>query len=132
VIVPDASYVLAAMLPDEPGDPNALELLKSESAAAPSIWPIEVANAILVAVRRKRISPDEALSLLDILAKLDVELVTSSLADVARNVVPLARKHRLTAYDAAYLDVARSKAATLMTIDRDLRTAAEAEDVVVL
>jgi predicted nucleic acid-binding protein len=129
ILVPDASSVLAAIFPDEQGSPEVLDALHHGSVVAPSIWPAEVANSILIGVRRKRLSFGEAVSALRMLSPLEVELVTRTVPEITDSILPLAHKHALTIYDALYLDLARSRSARLFSIDQALCRAARQEGV---
>ena len=78
-----------------------MERLLDDEAIAPALWTIEVRNILLVNERRNRIEPDDADAFLRDLARLPIRVRRD--AD-ERAITALARKHRLTAYDAAYLD----------------------------
>jgi len=131
IVVPDASSVIASVLPDEGVGEEVFRLLKTAAIVAPVIWPAELANSLLTAQRRKRITADEASAFLDTLSEYDVDLVSRSLIDIARHVLPLARKHNLTLYCALYVDLARSRAATLLSFDKAMCAAARKERVTV-
>lgn len=122
----DASVIVAWLLPDESSG-YAEEVTREmalQAPAAPAIWPLEVANALVVAHRRGRI--DEADR--DINMRLALELpVTSDEVDLNKTVsdaIPLAQMHRLALYDAMYLELAIRKSIPLATVDVALRTAA--------
>jgi predicted nucleic acid-binding protein len=131
-LVADASSILAAIFPDEQGDPEILTLFREMDALAPSIWPAEVANALLVGVRRNRIDLQEAVSALRMLGRLKVELVIRNFSDMAEQIIPLAHQHGLTVYDALYLEAARSAGAVLASNDGALRRAARTDGVALL
>ncbi|MEO6811114.1 MAG: type II toxin-antitoxin system VapC family toxin, partial [Isosphaeraceae bacterium] len=98
-------------------------------AVVPSLWPLEVVNATLVGERRKRL--DEArgqrfLTLLDALPIIvDDETVHRAFGEIAH----LARAHQLSAYDAAYLELAMRLGLPLATLDSKLKAAAQAVGV---
>lgn len=128
----DASATLAWCFSDEASDAtNALltRLQKGDEALVPAHWPAEVTNALLVAVRRRRISSQDARRFLEDadLLPIRIELVTQQL--VRLHILPLAEKHALTVYDAAYLELAMRQALPLATLDNDLRQAARASGV---
>ena len=98
------------------------------TAVVPWLWHVEIANLLLVAERRQRISAARSAELLDFLAA--IPLRTEDDYDRIRGpVVGVARKHRLTIYDAVYLDLALHHALPLATRDTDLRKAARSAGV---
>jgi len=121
--VVDASVVLTWCFPDE----NAATahrvglLFKQESSAiAPSFWPHEVLNALLVGEKRKRISENLVRTFLGDLAVLPIVLEHVPADAVYGRLRALSRQHGLTAYDAAYLDLAQTNGVPLATLDEDL------------
>jgi predicted nucleic acid-binding protein len=125
VIVVDASVAVAWCLKDESSDyaDDVLERVISEGAATPSHWPLEVANAILSAERRGRIEVDELAQVSSLLDRLEVEIVPVELTTAMWSVLEVARAHGLSAYDAAYLGLARHRGIELATLDASLRSA---------
>jgi len=93
------------------------------TAVAPSFWPHEVLNALLVGEKRKRISKELVRSFLDDLAKLPIVLEQFPAGVVFGRLQRLSREHGLTAYDAAYLDLALDSGLPLATLDEDLARA---------
>ena len=126
-IVIDAS-VVAAWAFDEPSAVAAATRtrLASESAAAPALWWYELRNVLLTGERRGRLTERRVHEFLRELAAIDLTLDHSP--DEAA-VMALARRHRLTVYDAAYLELALREGAPLATLDRALAGAARAEGV---
>lgn len=131
MIVIDASAALSLVFPDEVETrPAGLSrLLEQEQTFAPAIWPLEVANAIASAVKKQRISKQDILPILSSFEAMSVQIETANIATVFANVLPLAEKHGLSVYDAAYLDLAIRTGARIATLDRRLATAARAEGV---
>jgi predicted nucleic acid-binding protein len=122
----DASIVLAWCFPDEDAAvaQRVAEMFKrGDTAIAPSFWPHEVLNALLMGEKRKRISKELVRSFLDDLATLPVVLERFSAGIIFDRVQQLSREHGLTAYDAAYLDLALNNRLPLATLDEDLRRA---------
>ena len=101
-------------------------------AVVPSLWHLEVANSLTVAVRRKRISPAERADALSDLAQLDVSVDDETEQHAWRATAQLADLHGLSVYDAAYLELAQRKRLPLVTLDKALIRAAEAAGVEVL
>lgn len=132
----DASTVLTWCFPDEESQ-KALEISEriaiGERVAVPAFWRHEILNALLVGERRKRLTPELTRSFLDDLNRLPVDIdPPGASATVFEATLALCRKHGLTAYDAAYLELAMRGSAALATVDEQLRRAAMAENVRVL
>jgi predicted nucleic acid-binding protein len=98
----------------------------------PAFWRHEMLNALLVGEKRKRLTPELTQSFIDDLDRLPVDLDIPSSAVVFNTVQALCRKHGLTAYDAAYLEIAIREKNALATVDQDLRRASVAEGVELL
>jgi predicted nucleic acid-binding protein len=130
-IVIDASVALAWCFPDEASDyaDGVLVALEDRTAMVPAIWPVEIANALLVGERRKRIRQPEVRRFVDLLKGLRILEDGQPFADAVSNILPLAREHDLSAYDAAYLDVAVRHGTPLATLDAALQKAARAAGV---
>lgn len=89
----------------------------------PLLWHAESTNLLLVAERRRRISFEQCLEMLELLDALPVR--TESEPDRLRGpILRLARAHRLSIYDATYLDLAQRLLLPIATRDRALRRAA--------
>jgi predicted nucleic acid-binding protein len=115
--------VLTWCFPDEKSTvaQHVADLFKhGDTAVAPSFWPHEVLNALIVGEKRKRISHVLLRSFLNDLAKLPITLEQVPAAAVFSRLQRLSREHGLTAYDAAYLDLALDNGLTLATLDDDL------------
>jgi predicted nucleic acid-binding protein len=132
----DASIVLTWCFPDE--ESQKAEAISERIAAGdrvivPAFWRHEMLNALLVGERRKRITPELTKAFIDDLERLPVDVDLPVSASIVFNATQaLCRKHRLTAYDAAYLEIAIREKTPLATVDEDLRRAAVAEGVQVL
>ena len=124
----DASVVLTWCFPDENAAlaQHVAGMFKQGAAAvAPSLWPHEVLNALLVGEKRKRISKELVRSFLDDLAALPIVLQQLPTGVVFDRIQRLSREHGLTAYDAAYLDLALESGLPLATLDEDLARASK-------
>jgi predicted nucleic acid-binding protein len=122
----DASVVLTWCFPDENTDLAqhvADRFKKGDTALAPSFWPHEVLNALLAGEKRKRISREMIRNFLDDIALLPMTLEQCPAGIVFDRIQSLSRKHRLTAYDAAYLDLALDHGLALATLDEALMRA---------
>jgi predicted nucleic acid-binding protein len=133
-LVVDASVVLAWCFPDENNDyaDRILDLLEETPAVVPSLWFVEVANALLVGERRNRLNPAEATRFLSLLRSLMVEADTQTSARALTDTLALARAWNLSAYDATYLELAMREGLPLATLDDRLREAATGAGVEVL
>jgi predicted nucleic acid-binding protein len=128
--VVDASVVLDWALQERhPAAELARERLRGDAALAPALWWFEVRNALIVNERRGRIDETGTTRFLQTLSLFPVTLDRSP--DHAA-IMSLARRHRLTVYDTAYLEVALREGVPLATLDPALAAAAQAEGVPVL
>ena len=127
----DASVTAAWCFADETTaySETVLEMLAAGEALAPATWPLEVANVLVMAERRKRITLAKTTSFLQLLAGLAVSLDAAGAAQTFDNVLSLAREQGLSTYDAAYLELAIRKGLPLATLDTDLKKAARAVGV---
>jgi predicted nucleic acid-binding protein len=126
-VVLDASMALAWCFPDEASDyaDRALVALKGHNVVVPAVWALEVANALLVGERRKRLKKAEILRFVTLLEGLSLLQESQPVNDCINRVLPLARDCDLSAYDAAYLDLALRRSAPLATLDLNLQRAAK-------
>ena len=132
VFVLDASVTVAWCFEDEASafTEGVLELLSAGGEAfVPSIWPLEVANALLVAERRKRITVAKVTALLNRIAGLPIAVRQIDPKQAFEQILPLARQLGLSQYDAAYLAIAVRENLPLATLDGELRRAALAVGV---
>ncbi len=125
-IVIDASVALAWCFPDEASDyaDGVLVALEDRTVMVPAIWSVEIANALLVGERRKRIRQPEVRRFVELLKGLSIIEDGQPFADTVSNILPLAWEYDLSAYDAAYLNVAVRHGAPLATLDSELQKAA--------
>ncbi len=127
----DASTVLTWAFPDEQTQVAdlALERLGTENALAPALWWFEVRNALLAGERRGRLDQAGTATFLLRLARLPIVI---DHAPDETTLLALARRYRLTAYDAAYLELAVRTGSMLATTDADLIAAAPHAGVTLL
>jgi predicted nucleic acid-binding protein len=106
-----------------PYSESVLEALAESEALVPPIWPLEVANVLLVGERKKRLVPAQSLRFVELLQSLPITLD----ADVRPlgELLGLAREQGLTSYDASYLDLAVRTGLPLASLDGDLLKAAD-------
>lgn len=124
----DASIAAAWLLPDErhPVAEKAFAAIRGDTACAPSLWRFEMRNLLLTGERRGRIDPGQTEQALKLLGALPIEI--DNLCE-DENLLRLARQYRLSAYDAAYLELALRRREPLATLDAELAAAARAEGV---
>jgi len=124
-IVIDASVALAWCFPDEANEyaDTVLLAVESQSIIVPAIWAVEITNALVVGERRKRIRQPEVRRFVELMNGLSVVEDRQPFSDTVSNVLPLSREYDLSAYDAAYLDVANRHGMPLATLDAALRKA---------
>jgi predicted nucleic acid-binding protein len=131
----DASIALAWALPDEASD-QADRFLSRVTAKdvlwVPSLWWYEVANALVVAERRKRLTEADGIHLIDLYRALPIKTDMVSGTAVIEQLRTLARQYNLTAYDVAYLELALRKGLGLATADLNLQSASKKAGVRIL
>ncbi len=134
ICVPDASVTLAWLLPEELTEEiqSVFEGILDTHAFVPALGKIEVANGLLSAIRRKRITQDTRDKLLKNLAGLPIFDVADGGLHVWGTTLALSDRHQLTVYDATYLELAIRMSLLLATLDRELRKAARAEGIQLL
>lgn len=101
-------------------------------AFVPPLWRWEVGNVLLTAERSKRLGVAEASQHLLLLSCLPIEIDDASIGQTWSATHLLARTHKLTSYDAAYLELAVRRGLPLASFDSTLRSAAKAEKVPLL
>ncbi|MBU8541749.1 type II toxin-antitoxin system VapC family toxin [Roseomonas tokyonensis] len=128
----DASVTLAWALAGEVRAEEARTLalrVAEEAAVVPALWRLEVGNGLLMAERRGRVRPERVDAVLRQLGELPIEIDAESNARAWNGTAALARRHSLTLYDAAYLELAARRSLPLATFDGQLARAAAAEKV---
>ncbi len=127
-VILDASASLCWAFPDEdhPIATAAWDRLGAEAGHVPSLWWYELRNALVTSERRGRLTEAETAAFLRALSVLPITIDRT--ANEAA-VLALARRHRLTVYDASYLELAQRLRGSLATLDEALATAARIEGV---
>ncbi len=129
--VVDCSVSLAWFLEDERDafTDTILRATETSDHWVPAVWPLEFANGLLMAERRKRI---DRTARLDALRKVLLPGLRIDTTPVDMQAISaLAERHDLTAYDASYLELALRLGFDLVTLDRDLASAAAADGIAV-
>ena len=130
LFVLDASVAVSWFV-DVPVHPYAAEVRHQLAAGkargvSPPLWTLEFGNGILVAERRKLLSPiqaDECIEKMNHLLRSNVELDTIDPA--IDDLLPISRKYQLTVYDASYLALALRRQLPLATLDKRMQAAAK-------
>jgi len=133
-LVLDSSATLAWLYSDETTEAirRIFDAVAKDGAWVPSLWRLEVANSLETGVRRGRRTADFRDRVLMALARLPITVDPDTDRHAWGPTLQLAGRHRLTLYDAAYLELAQRRRLPLATLDRALRTAAQAEAVAVI
>jgi len=126
-LVIDASVVAAWAFEEEHAIAQlTFARVRTEEAFVPGLWWYELRNVLVLGERRGRLTEQETARFLRGISRLRIRLDRTP---DEMPVLTLARRHRLTVYDAAYLELAQREAATLATLDESLAAAARAEGV---
>lgn len=130
----DPSVALAWGLPDELSRhaTEFLERLRPDDVFwIPALWWYEIANALAVARRRHRVAEAESARLVELYGSLPVHTDPLLGREALARLAALAARHDLTAYDAAYLEIALRRGIGLATLD-EAQARAAADDGVPL
>jgi predicted nucleic acid-binding protein len=130
----DSSVALAWVLKGErtPCTEALLNEAGSNGALVTSLWPIEVANVLLTYERKAIITTAERMNALALFSKLPIATDDQTAARAWATAFDLARAHKLTVYDAGYLELALRSGLPLATLDQALCKAATSLGVPVL
>jgi predicted nucleic acid-binding protein len=131
-LVIDGSTTIGFLLKDEQGASPLKALQAIENGVAtfvPAHWSVEVANGLIMAERRKRASQADVTEALALIAALPVECDDETKQRAVSDTAALARQYGLTIYDAAYLELAMRRGASLASTDAALCKAAKAAGV---
>jgi predicted nucleic acid-binding protein len=104
-------------------------LLMRRGVAVPGHWRLEVASGLVAAERRRRVRSERVEEFLAVLRRLPLQVDPDTDARAHGPILARARRDRLSAYDATYLDLALRVGAPLATLDGGLRGAATAAGI---
>jgi predicted nucleic acid-binding protein len=127
--IPDASVCMAWCFEDEINAYSEALLARleaDEEALVPHVWPLEIANALVKAKQRGRVTETQIAGFLEDLAEFAIIVDTLDKNRALTEVRHVADKYKLTAYDAAYLELAMRSSVALATFDDQLLEAAKA------
>ena len=130
----DASVALAWCFDDEATESSRalLDRFENEQAAVPSLWHLELANALALGERNRRITPARTSEFIALIVGLPIVVDEQTPNRALSAVLELARSERLSAYDASYLELAMRRGIPLATKDDDLAKAARRAGVMLL
>jgi predicted nucleic acid-binding protein len=95
-------------------------VLGRDQAVIPSIWPLEIANALLVAERWGRVTRSDTTQLAAVLGSYPIEVDPVPTRLALTSVLDVARDYQLSSYDAAYLELSMRRALPIATLDEVL------------
>lgn len=132
--VVDCSVVMAWCFEDEADEyaDSVLDLLVDSEMAVPSIWALEVANVLLVAERKRRLTEADSLRFVKLLRELPIIIDQETPEYALSGILSVGRQQGLSAYDAAYLELAMREGIALATRDNRLKEAAQKSGVELL
>lgn len=130
----DSSVALAWVLPDEanPTLDQLCERLITDTALIPPVWPLEIGNVLLVAVKRGRLTARDVGQLVTELRALPLEIDVIATERALEDTLALAKKYDLTTCDASYLELAKRRDIPLATLDAKLRKACLSAKILLL
>lgn len=124
----DCSLALAWALPDETSkraDRFLTRLSRTDVLWVPALWWYEIANALTMARRRQRLREADYVRLVELYGMLPVQTDVHLNSDTVRRFQALAQEYGVSAYDAAYLELAQRRRIGLATLDHRLLAAAQ-------
>lgn len=133
MFVLDCSVAMTWLFEDEKTEftERMFDKLGEDGATVPSLWFLEVMNVCLCAEKRKRCTPAQSIRFMEMLKSFCIE-VDNGIITQCEPLLLLARSYDLSAYDAAYLDIALRLGYPIATLDTDLKKACKAAGVTVL
>lgn len=102
-----------------------LDSLNKASAVVPVTWGLEVANVIAKAEAKAIVTEARSRTFLELLEGINIEVDQATFSRSLSDTLQLARRYRLSAYDASYLELALRRSLPLATLDEDLQKAAK-------
>jgi predicted nucleic acid-binding protein len=101
-----------------------LDAMKDANAFVPMTWGLEVANVIAKAEAKGLVTEARSGTFLEMLEGVDIEVDEATFAHALSDTLQLARRYKLSAYDASYLELALRLGVPLATLDENLQKAA--------
>lgn len=100
-----------------------LDLMQEAQAVVPATWGLEVANVIAKAEEKALVTEARSGAFLEMLEDVDIEVDSATFAHALSDTLQLARRYKLSSYDASYLELALRLGLPLATLDEDLQKA---------
>jgi predicted nucleic acid-binding protein len=128
IYVIDCSFSSALFLPDEKsGDVRDLflKLTKNDQVFIPLLWWYETINVINVSLKRKRITHNDSISIINLMSGLKLITDFEYGIELSKRIFELTQLYNISSYDATYLELSIRKKAGLRTLDNDLLIAAK-------
>ncbi|HEY6455754.1 MAG TPA: type II toxin-antitoxin system VapC family toxin [Steroidobacteraceae bacterium] len=116
VEAPEASYAFAVLKAVRTG---------GFTASVPMTWGLEIANVLARAERKDQVTEAQSESFIEMLRAMRIEADSATFTQALTDTLQLARRHRLSSYDASYLELALRAGLPLATLDEELRRAAQ-------
>jgi len=126
-VVSDTNIFLAVAL-NEPEKDRIIQLTSGYDAVAPEILPYEIANVLSAMIKRKQISRDEAISAQKTAGLISVRLMSIDI----QQALQLAIKFNIYAYDAYFLQCAKSLSCPLISLDNRMKQIANKLNIEIL
>jgi len=126
-IISDTNIFLAVVL-DEPEKDSIIQLTSESNTISPEILPYEMGNALTAMVKRKQLTPDEALLAFEAATSISVRLVSVDI----QKALKIALEHNIYAYDAYFLQCAIHLSCPLITLDKRMKKIAYDLNIAVL
>lgn len=104
---------------------SVLRALDSSEALVPALWPLEVANVLVLSEKRSRITRAQMARFLSVLGALPIKTQEVITISKVEDIMLISRQEGLTAYDATYLELAMRAGLPLATLDEKLKQAAK-------
>ena len=101
-----------------------MDRFEGDHAEVPALWHLELANALAIGERHKRIMPARSSEFIALIGELPIVVDEQTPSLALGTVLDLARKEGLSAYDASYLELAMRRGVPLATKDSGLARAA--------
>ena len=102
-----------------------LDAMQDVKVLVPMTWGLEVANVIVKAEAKALVTEARSGAFLEMLEEVEIEVDTATFAHALSTTLQLARRYKLSAYDASYLELALRTGLPLASLDEDLQKAAK-------
>ncbi|MEK6777078.1 MAG: type II toxin-antitoxin system VapC family toxin [bacterium] len=122
----DCSVTMAWCFEDEADKYSeaVLDQLAEGECVVPCLWSLEVANVLVVGERNKRLTKAQSSRFVELLSDLPIHVDKNTSERALTGILPIAREHSLSSYDAAYLELSMREGLPMATQDQRLKKAA--------